>query len=143
MDTSPRAVGDRRLVELTPKLATSENLAPYGVFIGSSVRDDGLGIPFYKTVREGRNFADARFGDGACMRTAEISWRSDFRVRWLERHVRLTQTFVVMGSTPALFVLGRPTQGREGREGEVPDLDQLECFLIPPAHGLMLHLGTW
>ena len=38
------------------------------------------------------------------------------------------------------MVLGKPNH-KEGKE--VPDLDQVKCFILPPGHGIMIHRGTW
>ena len=38
------------------------------------------------------------------------------------------------------MVLGKPNH-QEGKD--VPNLEQVRCFRLPPGHGLMIHKGTW
>nr|WP_293253610.1 ureidoglycolate lyase [Nannocystis sp.] len=59
---------------------------------------------------------------------------------WLERHLRMTQLFVGLGDAPLALVLGKPNQD-QGKD--VPDLDQVKAFIVPPGHGVMIHFGTW
>src|SRR4051812_11590175 len=91
--------------------ATRENLADYGLFIGLDVPNAGLAIPFYKgSVIEGHNLPFVCHGR-AVVRTAQIHKRSN-EVRWLERHMRMTQLFLGLGAAPFVMVLGKPTQAR-------------------------------
>ena len=36
----------------------------------------------------------------ACVRTSQIHWRDDHSVSWLERHLEMTQGFIVIGKNP-------------------------------------------
>jgi ureidoglycolate lyase len=119
--------------------ATRENLAPYGLYIGTDVPNAGLAIPFYKgSVIEGHNLPFECHGR-AVVRTAQIHKRAN-EVRWLERHRRMTQLFVGLGDAPLVMVLGKPTHARGM---DVPDLDDVVGFKLPPGHGVMIHEGTW
>lgn len=119
--------------------ATRENTADYGVFIGTDVPNAGLTIPFYKgTVEEGFNLPFEYTGT-AVIRTARIHKRSG-DIPWLERHLRMTQLFVGLGDAPLCMVLGKPTQDRGL---DVPDLESVVAFILPPGHGIMIHAGTW
>src|SRR4051794_24111684 len=90
---------------------TRESLADYGLFIGTDVPNAGLAIPFYKgSVIEGHNLPFVCNGR-AVVRTAQIHKRSN-DVRWLERHLRMTQLFIGLGSAPFVMVLGKPTHAR-------------------------------
>lgn len=116
--------------------ATRENTAPYGVFIGTDVPNAGLSIPFYKgSVTEGHNLPFA-YHERAVIRTALIKPRSG-DITWLERHMRMTQLFVGLGDAPLCMVLGRPC------DADVPQLEHVKAFVIPPGHGIMIHKGTW
>ena len=119
--------------------ATPENTAAYGLMIGDSVHRPGLSIPFYKgSVEEGENL-DFVYNERAVVRTARISHRSP-EITWLERHVRMTQIFVGLGSSPFAMVLGKPNLESGAK---LPDLDDVVAFRIPPGHGIMIHRGTW
>lgn len=99
----------------------------------------GLTIPFYKgAVEEGHNIPFECHGS-AVIRSARISKRSP-EVTWLERHMAMTQLFIGLGDQPFAMVLGKPNHER-GKD--VPDTDQIQCFIFPPGHGIMLHKGTW
>ena len=73
------------------------------------------GLQFYKTVIEGANYEEADWKDSCCVRTSQIHWREDHSVTWLERHVEMTQGFILVGNRrhPGLFVLGEPTHDRD------------------------------
>ena len=123
---------------IVPKIAaTRENTADYGVFIGTDVPAAGLSIPFYKgAVEEGHNLP-FEYHEHCVVRTARIHPRPG-QITWLERHTRMTQLFIGLGDAPLAMVLGKPNL-----DGDVPDLDTLVAFLFPPAHGIMIHRGTW
>lgn len=116
--------------------ATRENVAEYGLFIGTDVPNAGLTIPFYKgAVEEGHNIPFECSGP-AVIRSARIHKRAP-EVTWLERHMDMTQLFIGLGDQPFAMVLGKPN------EGDVPALEDVRCFIFPPGHGVMLHKGTW
>lgn len=119
--------------------ATRENIADYGLFIGAELPEAGLSIPFYKgSVEEGYNIP-FEYNGKAVVRTARISKRSG-DIIWLERHMDMTQLFVGLGDQPFAMVLGKPNH-KEGKD--VPDLEQVKCFVLPPGHGVMIWKGTW
>jgi ureidoglycolate lyase len=123
---------------VVPKVAaTRDNTADYGVFIGTDVPAAGLAIPFYQgAVEEGHNLP-FEYHERAVVRTARIHPRPG-AITWLERHARMTQLFVGLGDAPLCMVLGKPNLDRD-----LPDLDTLVAFLLPPGHGIMIHRGTW
>ena len=128
---------DVPVVPVVPGAA--EAVADYGLLIGTEVPEAGLAIPFYKgAVEEGHNFPFRCHGR-AVIRSARIHRRSP-EVTWLERHMNMTQLFVGLGDQPFAMVLGKPTHARGL---EVPDVDDVRCFVFPPGHGVMLHEGTW
>ncbi|MBN1204660.1 MAG: ureidoglycolate lyase [Myxococcaceae bacterium] len=119
--------------------ATRENIAEYGVFIGTDVPNSGLPIPFYKgAVEEGHNLA-FQYHEQAVVRTARIHPRPP-EITWLERHLRMTQLFIGLGDAPLALVLGKPNHQRGA---SAPDLEDVRTFILPPGHGVMIHLGTW
>jgi ureidoglycolate lyase len=127
------------VIEVPVIQATRENIAEYGVFIGTDVPNAGLPIPFYRgAVEEGHNL-DFKYHERAVMRTARIHPRPG-EITWLERHLRMTQVFVGLGDAPLALVLGKPNHQKGAR---VPDLEDVRCFVLPPGHGVMIHEGTW
>lgn len=126
-----------RTLSLVP--ATREALEEYGVLVGDDVACPGLPIPFYEgTVIEGHNLPFEYTGR-AVIRTARISRRGG-EVRWLERHLGMTQLFVGLGSEPFVMVLGPPSHGRGL---SVPRLDELRAFRFCAGQGVLIHRGTW
>ena len=117
--------------------ATAQRVAPYGVMLGETVHRPGLTIPFYKgSVEEGANL-DFHYHERCVVRTARISPRP-MEVFWLERHLRLSQLFVGLGSEPFALVLGKPNP-----QEKKPDLNQVVALRFPPGCGIILHRGTW
>lgn len=137
MTTTDQAV--RRTIPLV--WATRENIAPFGLLLGGEeVPNAGSPIPFYKNeVIEGGNL-DFQYRGQAVMRCARIFPGGRSQVRWLERHLHMTQIFIPLGLEPFAMVLAPPNHERGG---VLPDLDRVTAFVFPPGHGLMLHIGTW
>jgi ureidoglycolate lyase len=121
--------------------ATAANLAEFGQLLGGEeVPNAGLSIPFYKgSVIEGGNI-DFQYTGKAVIRLARILPGGRTEVRWLERHLRMTQLFLPLGLEPFVMVLAPPNHDRGAA---LPDLDRVTAFAIPPGHGLMLRVGTW
>eukprot|EP01027_Heterolobosea_sp_BB2_P010408 GEZU01015277.1.p1 GENE.GEZU01015277.1~~GEZU01015277.1.p1 ORF type:complete len:199 (+),score=77.24 GEZU01015277.1:54-650(+) len=131
-----------KVIHLPLVEATAENIADYGLLIGTEVPNAGLEIPFYKgSVIEGRNFNFVCHGPPV-VRTAKIMPREVTEASWLERHMNMTQLFVGLGCTPFIMVLGKPTQNYE-KDNNIPDINNVTAFLIPAGHGVMIHKGTW
>jgi len=126
-----------QIVKVPVVNATAENVAEYGLFIGTDVPSAGVKIPFYKgRVEEGHNLPFECTGKSV-VRSARISKRSS-EVVWLERHVNMTQLFIGLGDQPFAMVLGKPHD-----DSDLPDVNDVRCFIIPPGHGVMIHKGTW
>jgi len=103
------------------------------------VPNAGLTIPFYKgAVEEGHNLPFQYHGK-AVVRTARIHPRPG-EITWLERHMRMTQLFVGLGDAPLCMVLGKPNHETGA---EAPALEDVRAFILPPGHGVMIHIGTW
>eukprot|EP00440_Ansanella_granifera_P019156 gb/GFBE01020810.1/.p1 GENE.gb/GFBE01020810.1/~~gb/GFBE01020810.1/.p1 ORF type:complete len:505 (+),score=122.23 gb/GFBE01020810.1/:1-1515(+) len=141
-----RKLAEREIITLEMMVATRENTKNLGYFVDDTVVNPGLGIPFYKTVLEGANYEHATWKDQACVRTSQIHWRDDFNVTWLERHLEMTQGFILVGKNPGLFVLGEPTHDRQDldeKQRNLPDPKTTKVFIIPAGMGLILKKGTW
>ena len=129
----------QQVIEVPVLEATRDNVADYGLFIGTDVPNAGLTIPFYKgAVEEGHNIPFECKGN-AVIRSARIHRRAP-EVTWLERHMDMTQLFIGLGDQPFAMVLGKPNHQEVGR---VPNLDEVKCFVFPPGHGIMIHKGCW
>ncbi|UJR13127.1 hypothetical protein I4U23_000151 [Adineta vaga] len=120
----------------------------YGTIIGpmSAKKREGLTIPFYKNIVEGKNF-DFECRPPVTCRAAEIHFKSNKETLWLERHMHLTQLFIGLGGKdPFMMVLGKPTHNRTDLNEEqraLPDLNNVKAFIVPAGCGLILHKGTW
>jgi ureidoglycolate lyase len=125
-------------IELPVRDITVEEIQPYGIYLGQEVHRAGLSIPFYTAIEEGHNLP-FEYRDKAVIRTARISQRP-LHVKWLERHLHLTQLFLALGTSSMIVVLGTPTHAT----GAItPDLKSLKAFRIKGGHGILLWQGTW
>lgn len=128
-----------RYVDVPVVHATRENIEPYGTLLDTAVPAGRLTIPFYEgAVEEGNNLPFA-YHDKAVLRVARIHPRAG-EILWLERHMRMTQLFVGLGDAPLALVLGKPNHAQGG---DVPVLEDVVAFVLPPGHGVMIHIGTW
>lgn len=131
---------------LTPVPATPETLEGYGWLIaepGDTIRDK---IDFYDEVKVAQ---PARFeaNDDVCLNLVSFAPR-DMAVRWMEYHVKHTQTFVPLGGKPFVMVLGKPTAFDEnGNPVEtadaLPDPDSVKAFYFDGSGGIVMKVGTW
>jgi ureidoglycolate lyase len=64
----------------------------------------------------------------------------EFRVQFLERHQRLTQTFVPLEGKP--FVIAVADPGAELENG-IPRIADVHAFVVPGDAAVNLHRGTW
>lgn len=137
---------DDEAVELV--LATKENTISVGWFItdGEHSIEEVVRIPFYETVTEGHNFQNADWKDQPVVRQANIKWRDDFSISWMERHMEMTQGFLLVGKAPGLLVLGEPTHERidlTEEERNWPDPTRTKGYIIPPGCGIIIKKGVW
>lgn len=64
----------------------------------------------------------------------------EFRVRFLERHVKLAQTFLALQGSSFIVAVARPDARLEH---DVPALDEIHAFIIPGTAAATIHRGTW
>jgi ureidoglycolate lyase len=64
----------------------------------------------------------------------------EFRVQFLERHHRLTQTFIPLEGNA--FVVAVAAPGAELENG-VPRVEDVRAFVVPGDAAVNLHRGTW
>lgn len=72
-----------------------------------------------------------------------LAFRSRFRpleVKFLERHVELSQAFIPLGGQPYVCAVARPDA--ELVDG-IPAPGEIRSFLVPGDCALQLHPGTW
>lgn len=61
-------------------------------------------------------------------------------VRYMERHVGMTQTFIPLNGDPYISLVARPDAPLV--DG-FPAFEEIEAFLVPGDVGLNIHRGTW
>lgn len=129
-------------------LATKENTKNVGWLITdeTNCNENEIHIPFYESVTEGANFDHGDWKDQPCVRQAKIRWKNDSEIVWMERHMEMTQGFVLIGKSPGLFVLGEPTHDRADlseNERCCPDFSRMKGYIIPGGCGIIIKKGTW
>mmetsp|Transcript_23074 Transcript_23074/g.48755 ORF Transcript_23074/g.48755 Transcript_23074/m.48755 type:complete len:812 (+) Transcript_23074:2048-4483(+) len=129
-------------------LATKENTRDVGWMISDDCNaiEEQISIPFYETVTEGSNFKYADWKDQPVVRQAKIKWRPDNTISWMERHLEMTQGFIVVGKAPCLLILGEPTHDREDLnedERRLPDISKIRGYIVPAGYGIIIKKGTW
>jgi ureidoglycolate lyase len=65
----------------------------------------------------------------------------EFRVRFLERHLKLAQSFFPLLGGDFISVVARPDA--ELDESGIPRLEGIKAFMVPGDRGITLHRGTW
>mmetsp|Transcript_33795 Transcript_33795/g.71052 ORF Transcript_33795/g.71052 Transcript_33795/m.71052 type:complete len:584 (-) Transcript_33795:82-1833(-) len=137
---------DDECIELV--LATKDNTKHVGWLISDGEHAIGKehSIPFYDTVKEGANFVGTDWKDQAVVRQAKIGWRDDLTISWMERHMQMTQGFLLIGKAPGLLVLGEPTHDRDDLtddEKAWPDWSRTKGYILPAGCGIIIKKGTW
>lgn len=129
-------------------VATAQNTQNVGWFINDETeipQSKRINIPFYSHVTEGAVLEQAAWDDPV-LRMAKIRWTDDLRIQWLERHMKTTQGFHLVGKTPGLLVLGEATHDRDDltkEERKRPDINRLKGYIIPPGCGIIIRKGVW
>lgn len=127
--------------EVVAQPATRAVLAPFGELLGTEDLEPlQRGSGFYAT-------RTALFRPGVLSSDAPVDllvYDSDprpFEVRFLERHVQITQTFLPLGGVPYVVVVARPAAAED--EHGFPLLSEIHAFVVPGSVGINLHRGTW
>lgn len=127
-----------RVLDVPIVEATPESVAPFGVLVQDTVTA-AMDIPYYPgRVIEGGDLG-FRYNGQACLRTAQVL-PGDTTVRWLERHLLLTQLFVGLGGSEFSMVLAPPNHHTGA---DLPELSAAVTLRFRPGSALLLHLGTW
>lgn len=64
----------------------------------------------------------------------------EFRVKFLERHLEITQSLIPLAGHPFLVAVAAPDCELEHG---LPVLDAIRAFMVPGHAGVHLHRGTW
>jgi len=117
--------------------ATPERVAPFGHLVGVPADGTaGRATNFYGQAVELWHVPGFVTDDDACLSIARVRPRAP-QVIWMERHFKHTQAFLPLGSAPFVVVMAPPN------DQQVPVLDQVQAWRIPPGQGLKMHVGTW
>jgi ureidoglycolate lyase len=120
---------------ITVEVATPENVAPYGHYVGAHkdvaefARWDSVVVygPIPIKVESGGELLHVQMGAATF----------PARVMLLERHAHHTQTYLPTNAKPYVMTLGRETV-----DG-MPDLTSLRAFLFEDGAGIAMHADTW
>jgi ureidoglycolate lyase len=127
---------------ITAELLTREAFAPFGDVLST----DGI-----TALKEGSNF----YSEGKSNLYRPSVLESDrpveyllyesgprpMRVRFLERHVELTQTFIPLGGKPFVMVVAKPDAAED--ENGIPLVEEVHAFIVPGTAGANIRRGTW
>lgn len=125
---------ETRLLKARP--ATAAALTAYGDVLGYNPTVDPLPIDFYDGAVKVRRLTEFVSDDQTEIPVVTVN-RRPFVVRWMERHVKHTQTFIPLGGKPFIAVMAPPN------DQEIPDVDKVEAFLFDGQAGFNMKLGTW
>jgi len=127
---------ERDEVRIVAEEATRESFAPFGELLGV------VGEPTPHVYGD----ALSPYRAGRLVSSAEVEWiytthrLREYRVRFLERHHDLTQTFIPLGGDPIVIAVAAPDA--ELRDG-LPAVEAVRAFVVPGTAAANLHRGTW
>jgi ureidoglycolate lyase len=127
--------------------ATQSALAPYGYLIGPPESEVKGRIDYYGDAVQVRT--PAKFiGNSDLMLNLVTFNRRPPLIRWMEYHIKHTQTFIPLAGRPFIMVLGAPTQlradgSRDTQQQDLPDLANVRGFYFDGSAGICMHIGTW
>lgn len=124
-----------QIAHIKAELMTEESFRPFGALLAPradaadfrGLMSDGWKTPFEI--------------DGSPLFMTLVSRFGGMRFTWLERHFGVTQTFVPLGSVPALVAVAAPTD--PGDPGAIPNPDDVHAFVVDGSCGYVLKRGTW
>jgi ureidoglycolate lyase len=120
------------IVRIKVALLDDEAFAPFGDLLAAKPRAPdftGLGSVGWKA-----SFAC----DGPPELMVYSSRYSGLRFTMLERHFDVTQTFIPLGSVPAVVAVAAPTA-----RDQLPEPGDVRAFLLDGSAGYVLRQGTW
>lgn len=124
----------KRIV-LPPMAANPDNAAEFGLYIGDDTTPERRPVPFYQHVDAGSDLP-FEYPDEAVIRLSRVH-PCDNHIVWLERHNRLTQFFIGLGSSPFFIVLGLADKAEDINPA------RLKCLVFAPGTGILLNRSVW
>lgn len=139
------AAAGKKIVAVVP--ATTAALAGYGYVIGPTESAVKGRIDYYGRDVEVRTPVQFVSNSDMTLNLVTFHRRAPV-IRWMEYHVKHTQTFIALGGRPFIMVLGKPTQlrpdgTRDNALPDLPDLTSVRGFYFDGTAGLVMHVGTW
>jgi len=147
MNSKTRLAQPDQLKMLKALPATPENLQGYGWAIGPDRTPVWDKIDFYKEV-EVRQPANFHSNEDTCLNLVSFAPR-DLTVRWMEYHMKHTQTFIPLSGQPFYMVLGKATHvdPQTGSitepENALPDPETVQAFYFDGSAGIVMDVGVW
>jgi ureidoglycolate lyase len=123
---------DTRVVRLKVEPLTAEAFRPYGEVLSASSREPdftGINSVGWRAHFESDSPAEVMF-----YRSRSVG----LRFNMFERHHYVTQSFVPLGTTPAVIAVAAPTAA-----GAIPRPEDLRAFLLDGSAGYVMQAGTW
>lgn len=122
--------------DIRVEAVTRESFAPYGVLVGANENTGPRTGQFYGEKVELWSPGGFVSDEQTVLSVARIHARLP-EVKWMERHFKHTQTFIPLGGSAFVAVLGAPTATPH------PDPATVRAFLFDGSCGAQLHVGTW
>ena len=124
-------------ITITPKKITKENFAKFGELISTSdIRPISINNGYAKRF-DGIANLDTSKNNGETTISIFSALKRTFpmNIDMMEQHPLGSQAFIPMKETTFLSFVAP--------NGEKPDLDKIEAFIIPPGLGINYKTGTW
>jgi ureidoglycolate lyase len=128
--------GEARTVTVAAQVVTPEGFEPFGEMLTTS------GSPLPHVYGDTMDvYRTGRLESDTPVEYIMTRYRlREFRVQFLERHHRLTQTFIPLEDNP--FVVAVAAADAELDNG-VPRVDDVHAFVVPGNAAVNLRRGTW
>ena len=142
------AIADQPICKLVPVVpATAAALAPYGYLIGPPDTEVKGRIDYYGNDVQVRTPAKFVSNNDMMLNLVTFNRRAPV-IRWMEYHIKHTQTFIPLAGRPFIMVLGIPTHRRadggvDAARPDLPDLSTVRGFYFDGSAGICMHIGTW
>ncbi len=124
-----------QIVNVKAELMTEESFRPFGALLAPRADE----ADFHGLRSEGWKTPFEIDGSPLCMTL--VSRFGGMRFSWLERHFGVTQSFVPLGSVPALVAVAAPTDPEDPVATPAPE--DVRAFVVDGSCGYVLKRGTW
>ena len=124
-------------ITITPKKITKENFAKFGELITTeNIKPISINDGYAKRFDGIANLDTAKDnGKTTISIFSAIKRKFPMKIDMMEQHPLGSQAFIPMKETTFLSFVAP--------NGEKPDLDKIEAFIIPPGLGVNYKTGTW